>query len=79
MEYEADQRHAETLMRDVGIEEGSKGVATPGVSTREVQVGGGSQYRAVAARRYYFGQDCIDVQFAVKEISRFTSKLEEQD
>ena len=35
LEYEADQRHAEILMRDMGIDEGSKGVVTPGVSTSE--------------------------------------------
>ncbi len=30
LEYEADQRHPEILMKDMGIDEGSKGVATPG-------------------------------------------------
>ena len=35
LEYEADQRHAEILMRDMGIDESSKGAATPGVSTAE--------------------------------------------
>ncbi len=37
LEYEADQRHAEILMRGMGIDESSKGVVTPGVRT----VGGG--------------------------------------
>ena len=35
LEYEADQRHAEILMRDMGIDESSKGVVTPGVSIAE--------------------------------------------
>ncbi len=30
LEYEADQRHAEFLMKDMGIDEGSRGVTTPG-------------------------------------------------
>ncbi len=35
LEYEADQRHAEILIRDMGIDESSKGVVTPGVSIAE--------------------------------------------
>jgi hypothetical protein len=31
LEYKAGQRHADILMRDMGIDESSKGVATPGV------------------------------------------------
>jgi hypothetical protein len=55
LEYEADRRHAEFLMRDMGIDESSKGVVTPGVSaaeggqTGEALVGGESLFRAVAA------------------------------
>ncbi len=30
LEYEADQRQAEILIKDMGIDEGSKGVITPG-------------------------------------------------
>ncbi len=35
LEYEADQRHTEILMRDMGMGEGSKGVVTPRVSRTE--------------------------------------------
>ncbi len=35
LEHEADQRHAEFLMRDMGIDKGSRGVVTPGTSTSE--------------------------------------------
>ena len=35
LEYEVDQRHAEILMRDMGIDESSKGVTTLGVSSIE--------------------------------------------
>ncbi len=38
-----------------------------------------SVFRAVAARCNYLGQDRMDMQFAAKEMSRFMSKLEEQD
>ncbi len=33
LDYEAEQRHAEILMRGMGINEGSKGVVAPGVCT----------------------------------------------
>ena len=85
LEYEADQRHAEILMRDMGVDESCKGVVTPGVSasdggpTGETAVGEGSQFRAVAARGNYLGQDRMDMQFAAKDISIFMSKPEEQD
>ncbi len=35
LDYEADQRHSDILIRDIGIDESSKGVVTPGVSTAE--------------------------------------------
>ncbi len=72
-------------MRDMGVDESCKGVVTPGVSasdggpTGETIVGEGSQFRAVAARGSYLGQDRMDMQFAAQEISRFMSKPEEQD
>ncbi len=30
LDYEADQRHAEISMKDMGVDEGSKGVSNPG-------------------------------------------------
>ena len=30
IEYEADQRHAEIIVKKLGLEEGAKGVSTPG-------------------------------------------------
>ncbi len=38
-----------------------------------------SKIRAVSARGNYLGQDRMDMQYAAKEISGFTSKPEEQD
>ncbi len=70
LEYEASQRHPEILMRDMGVDEGSKGVATPGVRTseggrlQEERAGGEGLLRAVAARGKHVGQDRVDVQLA---------------
>jgi hypothetical protein len=49
LEYEADQRHAEILMRDMGIDESCKGVVTPGVSTTE----GGANWRSASWRKKF--------------------------
>ncbi len=37
LECEAEQRHAKILMMEMGIDEGNKGVATPGASAREAE------------------------------------------
>ncbi len=70
-------------MKDMGIDEGSKGVITPGSNGYGGQGVKGdeneSSFRAVAARGNYVGQDRMDTQYAAKDISRFTSKPEEQD
>ncbi len=39
LEYEADQRHAEILMRAMGIDEGSRRLSTPGSSSEGAQFG----------------------------------------
>ncbi len=85
MEHQADQGHAGILMRDMGIDEGSKGGVKPLSEyqrrghAREGQARGESLFRAVAARASYFGQDRVDVQFAAKEIWSFTSKPDKKD
>ncbi len=71
LEYEADQRHAEILMKDIRIDESHKGVVTPRVvSTGEGgqvcegearQHGGQSLFRAAAARGNYPGRDRMDM------------------
>ncbi len=35
VEYEADQSHAEVIVRDFGLGDQNKGVVTPGVSVSE--------------------------------------------
>ncbi len=83
LEYEADQRHAEILMKDVGIDEGSKGAIAPGSNRAGGQDGKGdkndSRFRATDARGNHLVQDRMDTQSAAKETSSFTSKPEEQD
>ncbi len=83
LEYEADQTHAEILMKYMGIDEGSKGVVTQGATAKGGQYAKGdkneSKLRAVVASGNHLGQDRMDTQHAAKEISRFTPKPEEQD
>ncbi len=43
--YEADLRHAEILMKDVGIDGGSEGVTTPGSNSKGVARGDRSEVR----------------------------------
>ncbi len=77
LEYEADQRHAEILMKDMGINEGSKGVTMPGCNGQGGPEAKGdrseSRFGSVAARGNYLGQDRMDMQYAAKGISRFMS------
>ena len=76
-EIEADPRHAELLVEQMGLEKG-KAIATPGadggepqqddemaLETHEVR-----EYRGLAARGNYLGADRPDIQFAVKEACR---------
>ena len=41
LEYEADQRHAEIFMKDMGNDEGSRGLTTPGSNSEGGQDVGG--------------------------------------
>jgi hypothetical protein len=86
LEYEADQRHAEIIMKELGLTKESKGLSTPGVQEGKEEVRdeqGGEvdekMYRAMAARANYSAQDRVDIQFAAKEVSRFMSKPEISD
>ena len=81
--YEADQRHAEIIITELGLVEGSKGVSTPGVATNQKESGEDEgelneelrrAYRGLVARANYLAQDRADIQFAVKELSRGMSK-----
>ena len=75
--YEADQRHAEIIIKTLGLES-SKQVATPGdrddgykEGDDELLTGSDvTRYRGIVARGNYLSQDRMDIQYAVKELSR---------
>ena len=72
---EADQRHAELLVQDLGLKKGSKGVVTPGTKSTEfndepLNQEDATRYRSGTARANYLAQDRSDIQYAVKELSR---------
>ena len=70
--YEADQRHADIIVRELGLEEGSKAVKTPGVKEGSGEHAAFSEtvFRALVARANYLAQGRGDIQFAVKELCR---------
>ena len=77
-QYEPDQRHAEIIIKTLGLES-SKPVKTPGEeenkkemeeNAQELDRNMSSEYRGMTARANYLAQDRIDIQYAVKELSR---------
>ena len=86
-ELEADLRHAELVVEQLGLRD-AKPVTTPG--SDETSGGGGdkaelgeedelpaaeaSQFRAIAARCNYLQQDRPDIQYSVKECCRMMSR-----
>ncbi len=81
LEYEADPRQCERLVRDMKLE-GCKSLSTPGVKVTTQQVAEdvelgpekASPFRAVAARGNYLAADRLDIQFPAKETCRWMSK-----
>jgi len=79
IEYEPDQRHAEIIIKMMGLDKSEKSVITPGTKW-DGKFGEGEEdslskeeatnYRAMAARANYLSQDRSDIRQAVKEISR---------
>ena len=77
-EYEADQRHADIIVKELGLEE-AKAVASAGEDAKvheeegnlvPLSARGSTQYRKLAARANYLAPDRPDVQYAVKELCR---------
>ena len=75
---EADQRHAELIIRELSLE-GANGVGTPGEDDKpwkeqeeaEMLTGGdATRFRGIAARANYLALDRPDIQYAVKETCR---------
>ena len=81
-EYEADPRHAELIMEQLGVSE-SKSLSTPGVdgaaeedTPEDVDIQGldATRFRGVSARANYLSMDRSDIQFASKEVCREMSR-----
>ena len=75
-ELEADPRHVEILVSQMGLSNESEAVSTPGVRTSDVVVGKecGAEdracYRSWTMRASYLSQDRCELQFAAKELAR---------
>ena len=74
IKIEADQRHAEIKVRDLGFKEGSKSLSTPGEKPKEINMAEldpvrSTKYRAAVASGNYMSKDRSDVQYAIKELS----------
>jgi hypothetical protein len=82
LEYEADQRHGEILVQELGLQNATPAI-TPGTKDKkedrtegdkELSPQDATRYRALAARANYLSQDRPDISFACKEICREMSK-----
>ena len=77
LRIEADPRHVEILIKEMGLEEANS-VNTPGVKDRErdekneqpLDRAEASLYRSCVARANYLAQDRADIAYAVKEACR---------
>lgn len=73
--YEANQRHAETVMQHFGLSISSNRVATPGtkevsVAEKDAPLEAQESSMWMAARENYLGQDRPDLQYTIKELIR---------
>ena len=75
-EIEADPRHVEILVSQMGLNNESKAVSTPGVRMtdeddgKELDAENRACYRSWTMRAIYLSQDRCELQFAVKELAR---------
>ena len=81
--YEPDARHAEILIRDLGLT-GAKAVATPGddfcdLSEDLLEHEKFKKYQSLCARANFLATDRMDVQFASKECCRAMSRPRVRD
>jgi len=84
--YEADPRHVEMLVRDLGVGE-AKPLSSPGVKCGEGGVEGEEplgeeetrRYRGAAARANYLGQDRADIAYPAKECCRRMAQPRKKD
>ena len=81
-EYEADQRHADLIVKETGADKasvlthpgGDKKTVEEEEKTEELVGADATRFRAVAARANYLAADRPDIQYAVKEICRKMAK-----
>ena len=81
IEYEAGQRHAELIIRELEMES-ARSMSTPGTIDRqpedddEKELTGkeATKYRRLVARLNYIAQDRPDIQYAVKKLATSMSK-----
>ena len=81
LEYEADPRQAERLLKGLGLDDKCNKTATPGlralveqlVDDKALPAGELTGFRGQAARAKYLAADRIDLQFAAKEVCRYMS------
>ena len=75
-EIETDPRHVETLVSEMGLNNKSKAVSTPGVGMsdeddgKELDAENRACCRSWTMRASYLSQDRCELQFAVKELAR---------
>ena len=85
LEYEADPRQIEQVIRDLGLK-GCKAVGTPGVrqtfeqiqADKDLDMPKQKPYRGLAARTNYLAADRPYVQYAAKEVCRWMAHPTEQ-
>ena len=84
-EWEADPRHAEIIIQQLGLTDATS-VGTPGVKENnaeqdeeELQGSEATAYRALAARANFLSMDRADIQFASKEVCRRMSRPRQCD
>ena len=89
VEYEADQRHSELIVREMGMQ-AAKPVATPGASETKEEIkayqtspemnrSDATVFRGLAARLNYLSMDRPDLQFSAKEVAKRMAKPREED
>ena len=75
--YEADPRHAEIIIEEVGVQ-GSRPMVTPGIKSSLIPEEDdpalkqelATKSKRIVARGYFLCQDSMDIQYATKEIPR---------
>ena len=77
--YEGDQRHAEIIVKQLGLEGANSNGTTGGKTSKCLKIKNlcskdATMYRALTARASYLSQDRSDIKFAVKELASGMAK-----